>query len=216
MPAASSFVTLPLTLERAPPPFEGNDIKYPESLVRYFLKSFTKKGQRVFDPFAGLGTTLFVAEDMGRIPYGIEADPQRHGWAAGQMAHWQNLICGDSARAQGFGLPKMDFCMSSPPFMRRDAQWNPLCGGNPAQAGYARYIRRMVHIYARLIPLMKRNALVVVHLDNLPGRVFTPLVWDIGHALARVIKPAGEIVVRWENPRPDYAHTHCLLFRNSL
>lgn len=211
-----SFVTLPFTLERAPPPFEGNDIKYPESLVRHFLKAYTKKGQRVFDPFAGLGTTLFVAEDMGRIPYGIEANPQRHAWTAGQLKHWQNLIRGDSARVARFNLPKMDFCISSPPFMQRDDKWNPLYGGDPAKAGYDRYIKRMVQIYGRLMPVMKRHALVVVHLDNLPGRVFTPLVWDLGHALSAVMKPAGEVVVRWENPRPDYSHTHCLLFRNSL
>jgi hypothetical protein len=209
-------VTLPLTLERAPPPFEGNDIKYPESLVRHFLKTYTKKGQRVFDPFTGLGTTLFVAEEMGRIPYGIEADPQRHGWTAGQLKHWQNLTLGDSARAQSFNLPKMDFCMSSPPFMRKDSKWNPLYGGDPAKAGYVIYISRMVYIYARLMPLMKRHATVVVQLDNLPGRVFTPLVWDLGAALAAVMKPAGEVIVRWQNPRPDYSHTHCLLFRNSL
>jgi len=214
--AAASFVTLPFTLERAPPPFEGNDIKYPESLVRHFLKNYTKKGHRIFDPFAGLGTTLFVAEEMGRLPFGIEADPERHGWTAGQLKHWQNLICGDSARAQSFKLPKMDFCISSPPFMRRDAQWNPLYGGDPAKAGYDKYVKRMVHIYDRLMPLMKRNAMIVVHLDNLPGRVFTPLVWDMGAALAAVMKPAGEVIVRWENPRPDYSHTHCLLFRNSL
>jgi hypothetical protein len=213
---AASFVTLPLTLERAPPPFEGNDIKYPESLVRHFLKTYTKKGQRVFDPFAGLGTTLFVAEEMGRVPFGIEADPQRHGWTAGQMKNWQNLILGDSARAQSFNLPKMDFCMSSPPFMRKDAQWNPLYGGDPAKAGYVLYISRMVYVYSRLMKLMKRHATVVVQLDNIPGRVFTPLVWDLGHALGAVMKPVGEVIVRWENPRPDYSHTHCLLFKNSL
>lgn len=212
---ASSLITLPYAHERAAPPFEGHDIKFPESLVRHCLKTYTKKGQRVFDPFAGLGTTLFVAEDMGRRPYGIEADPQRHGWAAGQMKHWQNLILGDAARAQYFGLPKMDFCLSSPPFMRRDAQWNPLYGGDPAKAGYARYLKRMTHIYGQLAGLMKRHAPVIVQLDNIPGRVFTPLVWDIGRALSTVMKPVDEIIVRWDNPPPGYTHTHCLVFRNS-
>ena len=32
------FITLPYALEREPPPFEGNDIKYPEALVRFFMK----------------------------------------------------------------------------------------------------------------------------------------------------------------------------------
>lgn len=212
----STLITLPFTLERAAPPFEGNDIKYPESLVRYFLKNYTRRGQRVFDPFAGLGTTLFVAEEMGRVPYGIEADTERHAWTAGQMKHWQNLIHGDTARAQSFGLPKMDFCMSSPPFMRKDAQWNPLYGGAPAKAGYTVYLSRLVYIYSRLTAVIKRHGWVVLQLDNIPGRTFTPLVWDAGQALSAVLKPAGEVIVRWEKPRGDYTHTHCLLFRNSL
>ena len=78
------FITLPYALEREAPPFEGNDIKYPEALVRLFLKKLTKPGNRVFDPFAGLGTTLFVAEEMRRIPFGIERDERRYrsGWPA--------------------------------------------------------------------------------------------------------------------------------------
>ena len=80
------FITLDYALERAPPPFEGNDIKYPEALVRRFLKEFTRPGDRVFDPFAGLGTTLFVAEEMRRIPFGVEQDERRHAWVAGQLA----------------------------------------------------------------------------------------------------------------------------------
>ena len=68
---AEPFVTLPYALEREAPPFEGNDIKYPESLVRHFLGRCTKPGDKVFDPFAGLGTTLFVAEEMRRVPFGI-------------------------------------------------------------------------------------------------------------------------------------------------
>ena len=42
------FITLPYALEREPPPFEGNDIKYPEVLVRYFLQEFTQPGDTVF------------------------------------------------------------------------------------------------------------------------------------------------------------------------
>jgi hypothetical protein len=67
-------------------------------LVRYFLQEFTKPGDKVFDPFAGLGTTLFVAEEMRRIPFGIEHDPRRHQWVAGQLKNWANLKYGDSAK----------------------------------------------------------------------------------------------------------------------
>ena len=109
------FITLPYALEREPPPFEGNDIKYPEVLVRYFLQEFTKPGDKVFDPFTGLGTTLFVAEEMRRIPFGIEHNARRHQWVAGQLKNWPNLKYGDSAKLSSYRLPRMDFSMTSPP-----------------------------------------------------------------------------------------------------
>lgn len=211
-----SFITLPYALERDPPPFEGQDIKYPEALVRYFLGRYTRKGDKIFDPFAGLGTTLFVAEEMGRVPYGIESDPDRHSWSAGQLENWMNLLPGDAAQMRKMGFPKMDFSITSPPFMRMQDRWNPLYGGDPTKAGYAAYLRRLRQIYAALAQIMKRHALVVVHVDNIQGRIFTPLAWDMARVIAGVMKPAGEVIIKWENGPVDYPFTRTLIFKNSL
>lgn len=208
------FISIPFILERAAPPFEDNSIKYPESLVRYFLNAFTKPGDRVFDPFYGLGTTLFVAEEMKRIPYGIEADRNKFEWSAGQLEHWQNVIHDDSGHINKFGLPKMDFCMTSPPYMPKNHKWNPLYAGDPKYAGYDIYLRRMKHIFKQIKPIMKKNAPLIVQADNLRGKVFTPLVRDITNAVEASFRLEDEIIVQWENPKPDYTHTHCLAFKN--
>ncbi len=217
MKASPSFITLSHRLERSAPPFEGNDIKYPESLVRYFLEHFTKRGDKVLDPFAGLGTTLFTVEEMGRIPYGVEYDTKRYEWVAGQLNNWQNLIHGDSAKLLSFDFPKMDFCMTSPPYMPAHHKWNPLSGGNPAHAGYDVYLKQMVKIYKNVHALMKRGSYVVVQVDNFRNGVhYTPLVRDISAALSGVLRLEQEVVVAWKNP-PDPAshHTHCLVFRKA-
>ena len=39
---------------------------------QWFIKLFTQEGDTVLDPFAGSGTTLFVAERMGRNAIGVE------------------------------------------------------------------------------------------------------------------------------------------------
>jgi tRNA G10 N-methylase Trm11 len=208
-----STLIIPWKLERPLPPFEGGDIRYPEGLVRHFIKTHTKTGDRVFDPFAGHGTTLFVAEDMRRIPYGMEADEQRHAWAAGQLDHWQNMRLGDSAAMGRMNFPKMDFCMTSPPFMPKRDKWNPLYAGNPKFAGYDRYLTRLETIFTCLKPIMKRGAKLVVQVDNLTrGNVFTPLVRDMGTAISQSFTQIDEHIILWKTPRPGYDHTTCLVF----
>lgn len=209
-----SFITLPWKLERGHPPFEKHDIKYPESLVRHFLKLHTKPGDKIFDPFSGLGTTLFVAEEMKRIPYGVEHDGGRQEWVAGQMRHWTNLKRGDAADMLRMGFPKMDFAMTSPPYMPKQHKWNPLYGGDPKHAGYDAYLKRMAHIFGKMQKLLKRNAVFILQADNLPGRIYTPLVRDLGMAAERHFQLQDEAIIAWEGGRPDYRHTHCLVFRN--
>lgn len=49
---------------------------FPESLPEWFIKLFTKSGDLVLDPFAGSGTTNFVAYKMQRGTIGIEILPE--------------------------------------------------------------------------------------------------------------------------------------------
>lgn len=213
-----AMIDLPYDLGRNAPGGQDNSDQYSETLPRYFLKNHTGKGGRVFDPFLGFGTTAFVAEDLGRIPYGIEVDRQRFEWAAGQLENWQNIIHGDAANMAGYGLPKMDFAMTSPPYMPCHHKWNPLYAGDPQFAGYDNYLRRMGAIFSSLAGIMKRGALVVVQADNLQrkNKPYTPLVRDFSTVISKSLKPEAEIIVRWTKGAPaDYPHTHCLIFKKT-
>ena len=66
--------------------FQGNKdepfyrwFKYKEGfssdMVRYFLTKYSFKPGKVLDPFAGIGTTLFVGQELGWEAYGIELLP---------------------------------------------------------------------------------------------------------------------------------------------
>ncbi|MEW6654657.1 MAG: site-specific DNA-methyltransferase [Bacteroidota bacterium] len=45
---------------------------FPDELPEWFIKLFTKEGDLVLDPFMGSGTTVIVANKMGRVGIGIE------------------------------------------------------------------------------------------------------------------------------------------------
>ena len=51
----------------------------PEALIHRIILSTTNKGDLVFDPFLGTGTTAVVSKKLGRNYYGIEKDKNTFG-----------------------------------------------------------------------------------------------------------------------------------------
>ncbi len=58
---------------------------FPEALPEWFIKLFTRPGDWVLDPFMGSGTTLRVAQRMGRNGIGIEILPEYYELAKEQI-----------------------------------------------------------------------------------------------------------------------------------
>lgn len=208
------LIELPWELEQTAPPFEGNDVRSPEGLYRHIIKKYTKKGGKIFDPFVGLGTTMFTAEELSRVPYGIEADPNRHQWVAGQLENWTHIVNDDAANIARYDLPKMDLILTCPPYMTRFDKWNPLYDGDPKYAGYDAYLKRMTHILSKLPSIMKKETLLILEAQNITkGTRFTPLTHDLVQCAAKSFKQVGETNVRWENPKPNHPLTTLLIFK---
>ena len=212
----SEFVTVSSQYKLPLPDFQhGDEIRFPDALVAALLERFTKAGDAVLDPFAGLGTTFFVCEEKGRIPYGVEADYQRYAWVKERIKTKEHLFYGDSGDLRSFPLPEMDFCLTSPPYMPHWHKWNPLYNGNPQYNGYEVYLKKMQDIYKQVCKLMKHEAYLVVQADNLVNEQFSPLVWDLGKVLSEVMKLEGEILVNWsEKVENGSQFTQCLVFSN--
>ena len=55
---------------------KGHSAVFPRQLPEWFIKLFSVPGDTVLDPFAGSGTTVFVAQAMNRRALGIEIVPE--------------------------------------------------------------------------------------------------------------------------------------------
>lgn len=119
-----------------PPPRRKDVIrhpaKFPESMAQEFIEFFTKRGQVVFDPMVGTGSTLVAALRAGRHSIGIELN-ETYAELAKQIVAEEQESLADSANRlncqviQGnavnipdlvsqYQLPKFDYVLTSPPY----------------------------------------------------------------------------------------------------
>jgi DNA modification methylase len=47
----------------------------PVELVARMIANSSRRGEAVYDPFCGSGTTLIAAHQLGRVGYGMDIDP---------------------------------------------------------------------------------------------------------------------------------------------
>jgi DNA modification methylase len=72
---------------------------HPTELMRRPILNHTKRGELVYDPFLGSGTTLMAAQVTGRVCYGIDIDPKYTDVA---VLRWQQFT-GLEATFEGSG-----------------------------------------------------------------------------------------------------------------
>jgi len=199
-----------------PGEFQADDVRYAESLVAYFLTEFTQANQIVFDPFAGYGTTLLVAEAMGRIPFGLEYDQDRVNYIQTQLKQPQNIQQGDARQLNTYALPTFDFSMTSPPYMKEGDLENPFTAYREEGAGYVGYLQDIQSIYQQLSQFMRPKATVVIEVANLKAAdQVTTLAWDVAKAVSQVLHFEGEVIVNWDHYGYGYQHSYCLVFKKS-
>jgi DNA modification methylase len=200
--------------EKLPAQFRQDDVRYSDEFVRHFLNEFSKKGDVIFDPFAGFGTTLLIAQEVDRQPYGLEFDSERCKYVQSLLARPENLICGDARQLTKYQLPKFDLSLTSPPYMNKfDHPQNPFTGYSTVSAGYDAYLKNLQDIYRQMAKLMNPTARTIVEISNIKtdGKI-TPLAWDVAQALSKVLRFEGEIVLCWDKSNYGYDHSYCLIF----
>ena len=207
---------------------EYDDVRLPEALIEHFLNIYTKSGDSVLDIFAGFGTSLFVAQEMKRIPYGIECEKALCDYIRENLSTQfkDNIIHGDCRHISSLNLPKVNFLITSPPYMQQEDKEAPLTAYRQP-GNYQNYLNGLQGIFSDLREIIQPGGYLVVEASNLFNReknTITTLAWDIGKKLAEIMQFKGEIIVSWTQngtkTQKDgtygygYDHSYCLVYQN--
>lgn len=190
---------------------------FPPAMVEAFLRPYTISGEIVLDPFAGFGTTMRVAESMGRRSIGIEFLEDRYDYIASWAGPLAQVIHGDSRRIDELGLETADLCITSPPYMHRNDPQDPLQGYTVDGSGYDAYLDGIQDIFRRVGTVLKPDARCIVNVCNIDRYDgLTTLAWDVARSVSEVMTLEKEIVVCWRDTDHTfgYDHEYCLVFRN--
>jgi DNA modification methylase len=91
------LTTRPITPRQAAESGAGeHTAPFPVGLPVFFLKAFSDPGDTVFEPFAGSGTTLIAAEQLGRRCYAMEISPA---YCDVVLARWEKFTGKAAQRA---------------------------------------------------------------------------------------------------------------------
>jgi len=110
--------------------YEGRDIRdkkihpatFPIALAARCIELFTHRGELVLDPFAGSGTTLVAAQDIGRNAAGFDLNPGYVELARGRLraacdTTRQVALCADARSIPGFlAQESVALILTSPPY----------------------------------------------------------------------------------------------------
>jgi hypothetical protein len=203
------------TIELAPsaaPAWSGPPgISFTPTFAERLLVEFTEPGDVVVDPFVGYGTTMVVADRIGRRGIGVELLAERVGHVRSLVARPADVHVADARDLKTLGLPRCDASLSSPPYMTRSAHpEDPLDGYRThfvGDGGYERHVRDLAAIYAAVGELVVPGGPVLIDVATLAvdGEV-TDLAGDLAAAirsldgsltLEEAIEVVGEEPASW-------------------
>ncbi len=193
----------------------------PPWVIWNLLERYTRRGDRVVDPFCGGGTTLDVAAELGRLGRGFDLNPQR----------------GDIERADARSLPleegSQDFVFMDPPYSTHiDYSPDPACIGKLSSFEEEYYQALAAAFDEAWRVLRDRRYLALFVSDSFDKkRGFAPIASRLSMILAERWRPIDHIAVVRGNrklERPAYhrsaaqknfflrGFTHLLIFKKEL
>lgn len=199
------------------PPGAGEDVHFTEELAAAMIEEYSEPGDLVLDPFAGFGTTLVVAERLGRRALGVELLAERVALVRGRLTGGSQILHGDARDLTSLVAAPVDLVLTSPPYMTvNEHPENPLTGYETLDGDYPTYLDQLGRIFEQVRSLLRPGGNLVVNVANITnGGVVTPLAWDLAAVLRRFLTFRQEVFLCWDHPPSDYTGDYCLVFERT-
>ena len=194
----------------------ADDIHFTEALAESVIGHASRPGDLVLDPFAGYGTTVAVAERMGRRAIGIELLPEHFEIARRRTAGRARLILGDARDVGRLVTGPVDLVLTSPPYMpSADHPENPLTGYATNDGDYPTYLRDLGGIFGQVAALLRPAGQLIVNVADViavDGSV-TPLATDMAGVIDEHIPLLGVTTLEWDEQPSGLDGDYLLWFR---
>ena len=177
---------------------------YSPTMMEEFINFFTKEGEIVLDPFAGIGSTLVACDRTKRNGIGVEINKKYFDII--KLRSSSKIINGDSRKIKSLlkkrKISKVDFSISSPPYWnilsrstgtfkakREEKELDIKYSDSMIDIGniddYDEFIDVLSSIYFDIYEFIKTGGYLVVIVKNLKksGKHY-PLAWDLAQKLS--------------------------------
>jgi SAM-dependent methyltransferase len=215
---AAPFVQRIADLVAERPEGTADDIHFTEALAESLIGHASRPGDLVLDPFAGYGTTVAVAERMGRRAIGIELLPEHLEIATRRTTGRSRLILGDARDVARLVGGPVDLVLTSPPYMpSADHPENPLTGYVTDDGDYPTYLRELGEIFGQVATLLRPGGQLIINVANviaMDGSV-TALASDVGGLVDRHIPLLGVTTIEWDEQPAGLDADYLLWFGRS-
>jgi DNA modification methylase len=196
---------------------EAEDVHFTESLASAIITEFSSPGDLVLDPFAGFGTTPYIACRLDRRAVAVEILPERAARIQRRLSEGAQVIAGDARELASLVTAPVDLCCTSPPYMTATGhRENPLTGYSTMDGDYQTYLGEIERVFTAVTDLLRPDGYAVVNVANLVSDgVITPLAWDIGRVIARHLTLRQEALICWDRQPPGVSADYCLVFQKA-
>ncbi len=213
---ASPIVLRAADLVAERPEGTADDIHFTEALAASVIGHASRPGDLVLDPFAGYGTTVAVAERMGRRAIGIELLADQLEIARRRAGEGARLILGDARELSQLVHETVDLVLTSPTYMPGSHHpENPLTGYTTRDGDYAVYLEELRSVFSQVATQLRSGAQLVVNVANviaLDGST-TPLATDLAGVIDEHVPLMGITTLEWDEPPVGLDGDYLLWFK---